>query len=347
MTTSIDTIILDSSASLSAPDVTRLTTKSVNGTGVFDVLMAAVKEHLLEEYDADRITGDDYSKVYLGALQGVMQTAAQYLLNSQQEEKIQAEIGLTRQKTVTELAQTDDDIPTGLAFNGSVSVGGIVSLQKEKLTLEATLVDSQVKQTDAEISLYGQKIITELAQTDDDLTQAVVAGFGYNSANTIAGMVQATKNKTAAEASYTQQKTVTELANTSDTKPSDLGEMTGTTAITGLMSIQKDKTAAERLLLAQKTNTELAQTADTVIVASPYLNTSTAVTGVVGKQKDLYAAQTDGFSRDAEQKVLKILSDVWAVNATQGNATANSTNGFDDTSLGTVVTKAKAGIGVS
>lgn len=347
MTTSIDTIVLDSSASLSQPDVTRLTTKSVDGTGVFDVLMATVKQHLLEEYEADRITGDEYTKVYLGAMQGAMQTAVQFLLNSQQEEKIQAEIALTRQRTVTELAQTDDDIPVGLGFNGDRIVEGLVKLQKDKLTLEGTLVDSQVAQSEAQVALTGQKIVSELAQTGDDFTQAAEHGYGYNTITTLAGMLKTAKEKAAAEVAYTEQRTVTELASTSDTKPADLGEMTGTTAITGLVSVQKDKASAEVTLLAQKANTELSQTADAVKTGTPYLNTSTAITGVIDKQKNLYAAQTDGFARDAEQKVLKILADTWSVSATQSVADANSINGLDDDSLGAVVTKAKNGIGIS
>ena len=99
--------------------------------------------------------------------------------------------------------------------------------------------------------------------------------------------------------------------------------------------------------MAQKANTELSQTADTIKTGVPYLNTVTTVDGVIGKQKNLYAAQTEGFARDAEQKVLKIMADTWSVSATQSAATANNTNGLDDVSLGAVVTKAKNGIGVS
>ena len=39
MTTTIDTILLTSDATLGAPDVARLTTQSLDGTGVFDILM--------------------------------------------------------------------------------------------------------------------------------------------------------------------------------------------------------------------------------------------------------------------------------------------------------------------
>lgn len=46
MTTLIDTVVLDASASLKAPDITRLTTNDLEGTGVFDVLMSVVKKHL-------------------------------------------------------------------------------------------------------------------------------------------------------------------------------------------------------------------------------------------------------------------------------------------------------------
>lgn len=95
----------------------KLTTSTINGAGVFDVLMQATKLHLKEEYDAQRITGQEYSTVYLGALSAVLQTATQFLMNEQQVQKINADIGLVRQQTVTELSNTDDNIPVGLGFN--------------------------------------------------------------------------------------------------------------------------------------------------------------------------------------------------------------------------------------
>lgn len=340
MTTSIDTVVLDAAAALKQPDVSRLTTASVDGTGVFDILMRSAKQHLLEEYNADRVTGDEYTKLYLGTMTAVMQTAVQYILNVQQEEKIQAEIALVRQQTVTELAKTDDDIPVGLGFNGDTNVEGLVALEKEKLRQNGLLVDAQIAQAQTSEALIGQQIVTELARTCDDFTQAAVAGHGFNASNVLQGLLEL--EKAAAE-----QKLVTELANTSDTKPADLGLMTGTTVIAGLVDVQKKKAEAENALLAQKTNTELAQTSDMVKVGAPYLNTSTTVAGVLAKQVALYAAQTDGFSRDAEQKVLKMLMDAWAVSATQNDATPSAKNGLDDPSLLAVMNKVRAGIGVA
>lgn len=94
-----------------------LTEVTLDGNGAFDQLMQATKLHLREEYDNGRITGNEYSTVYLGALTAVLRTSIQFLLNEQQVQRINAEIGLIRQQTVTELANTDDNIPEGLGFN--------------------------------------------------------------------------------------------------------------------------------------------------------------------------------------------------------------------------------------
>jgi len=343
MTTSIDTVQLTSEAALKAPDVARLTTQSLAGTGVFDILMATTKLHLLEEYKAGRITGEEYTTVYLGALQSAMQSSIQFLLNFQQEEKIQADIALVRQKTVTELANTDNDIPLGLGFNGDGNIEGLVALQKEKLELEKSLAAAQIVQSEREGALTGQKVVTELAQTADNLQQASLAKLGYNITTTIEGVIAPTIDKLAQEATLLEQKVVTEVAQTSDTKPIALGEMDSTTVIEGLAKTAREKAAAEVTLLSQKANTELAQTADIVVVGDPMLNTSSTVTGVVGKQKALFGAQTTGFARDAEQKAAKIYQEAWSVDASI-NSIGRAGTGMEDGDVKTVLDKLKAGV---
>jgi len=344
MTTSIDTVVLQS-GSLSAPDITRLTTSSLAGTGVFDKLMAVTKLHLLEEFNEDRITGQEYTTVYLGALNAVMQQSVQFLLSQQQEEKIVAEIALLRQKTVTELVQTDDDIPIGLGFNGDTAVEGMVASQIALNDLQSDLVTAQITQAENENDLIGQKIITELSQTGGDFTQASAAGHGFNNLATLAGLLEKELDKADAEARLIIQKVVTEVGQTSDTKPATLGEMGSTTVIAGMMQSMKSKTESENILLAQKTITELAQTSDVIDITTDALNTSTTVAGTTEKQKDLFGAQTDGFTRDAEQKLAKMMIDAWSVDATVGSATANATNHLRDEDLGAVIALAKTGIG--
>lgn len=70
-------------------DVTKLTEadltdRTVNGAGLFDGLMAALDAHLLREYNAGRITGNNYSEAYIQLTQTAMGTAVQYLLGKDQ-----------------------------------------------------------------------------------------------------------------------------------------------------------------------------------------------------------------------------------------------------------------------
>ena len=81
-----------------------LTEASLTGTGAFDVLMRALKEHLDTEYKASRISGSDYANVYLGGLNQVMQTALAFVLQSQkaglEAELIAKQIELVNQQRI-------------------------------------------------------------------------------------------------------------------------------------------------------------------------------------------------------------------------------------------------------
>ena len=57
-----------------------LTTKVVNGTGIFDELMTAANAHLDSQFKNERITGTQYAEVYLGQLQAVLSNAVQFLI---------------------------------------------------------------------------------------------------------------------------------------------------------------------------------------------------------------------------------------------------------------------------
>lgn len=61
-----------------------LTTRQINGTGTFDALMESIANHLKGEFQANRISGAEYTKAYIAAFQGALGTAAQYLLGKDQ-----------------------------------------------------------------------------------------------------------------------------------------------------------------------------------------------------------------------------------------------------------------------
>jgi hypothetical protein len=105
---------------------------------------------------------------------------------------------------------------------------------------------------------------------------------------------------------------------------------------------QAGKIQAEELLLTHKGITEQAQYGDNV---TNIIGAAVAVAGVVGKQKLLYAAQTAGFSRDAEQKLAKIMADTWNIRRSTDSGLSTAGTGLEDSSLQAVIAKAKTGIG--
>ena len=103
-----------------------------------------------------------------------------------------------------------------------------------------------------------------------------------------------------------------------------------------LIILQKERTVAETALLTQKNMTEKAQTMALGIDED----------SVVGRQKNLYLAQTNGFTRDAEQKAAKIMVDTWNVRRTTDEATvADGTNLLNDVTIGRAINKMLAGVG--
>lgn len=102
-----------------------------------------------------------------------------------------------------------------------------------------------------------------------------------------------------------------------------------------LLKTQVLSTTAQTALTQQKTSTEKAQ-----VSANGVDDNS-----VIGKQKLLYAAQTDGFSRDAEQKAAKLLTDTWNVRRTTDDGTvADGTNLLNDATIGRAISKMLSGI---
>ena len=61
-----------------------LTTRVVEGSGVFDALMAGIAAHLRKEFDQNRITGQQYTEAFVAAATGAMSTATQFLLGRDQ-----------------------------------------------------------------------------------------------------------------------------------------------------------------------------------------------------------------------------------------------------------------------
>lgn len=95
-------------------DLPGFTSGTIDGTGVFDVLMKATRAHLKEEYTKGRVKGSDYAQLVSNVTVAVLQQAVALYTQSEigknNIEKIQAEINLLEQKFQTEKAQTEGKV---------------------------------------------------------------------------------------------------------------------------------------------------------------------------------------------------------------------------------------------
>lgn len=160
-----------------------LTTTAIGGTGVFDVLMAAVNAHIQGEFTANRIRGPEYSQVYLGALQAVLGTSVDYLLKAktlgieisnleQQGELIAAQI---RQIN----ANIDLRLPAEIASIEAQTA--LTTEQTGQVSAETILTNKRVDQVTAELAkipvevqLLEKQVLN--ATTQNDLLQSQVEG---------------------------------------------------------------------------------------------------------------------------------------------------------------------------
>lgn len=129
-----------------------LTTKTVDGTGVFDVLMQAAAAHLESEFAKNRIKGTEYAEVYLGAMTQVLQTATQFLLTKQKAD-LEAQL-LTKQIALVEQQRLN-----------AVTENTVLVAQECKLRAEYDLTMANILRVNEEIALLTQKTASERAQT--------------------------------------------------------------------------------------------------------------------------------------------------------------------------------------
>jgi len=139
--------------------ISDLTEATVDGTGVFDTLMRANKAHLEQEFRLGRIKGPEYSTVYLGSLEAVMNAALAFVL---QREKTQEELALLRAQT--EKVEAETALVEQQRLNAIIE-GTVLQAQKCKLDAEFDLLQSSKLKTNQETQLLLWKTNTEMAQT--------------------------------------------------------------------------------------------------------------------------------------------------------------------------------------
>lgn len=138
-----------------------LTSRTIGGSGLFDGLLAACKEHLRLEYEEGRITGAEYARAYVQILTGVLQNAVQYLLGKDQAyytalgsqiQAINSSIGTYQAKVALAVAQAEAHQRKAQYALGVLQLG--ISDKQNDLTVEQT-----------NMSKAQQSLVTEQTET--------------------------------------------------------------------------------------------------------------------------------------------------------------------------------------
>jgi len=189
------------------------------------------------------------------------------------------------------------------------------------------LIEAQIRNMDADTALKTKQlevVTKELLQADANLalttTQELQVQKAIDTADKDLTIKDAQLTQMAADKLLADQQLIN-LSNTNTT-----------------ITKQQLKLDEEVLLLKDKGNTEKAQINDTV--------NGSAVTGMMGKQKELYTAQAEGFKRDQEQKLAKLMIDPWISNLTVTGSADAGAAGLDNNEVAKVLAIAKQGIGV-
>lgn len=277
--------------------IEELTTKEIDGKGVFDVLMRAFQVHIEQEFSENRIKGPEYSQVYLGGLQSVMATALEFLTRGRKD-ALEAQL-LQQQIILAEVA--------------------VRKAEADLLETQAKirLVEVEVLKANAELEITRAQVLKIPAEIELLKAQTKVAD-----ANAL---------KVPEETAMVIQQRLTEVENTKVA----IAQECKLRAEFELIQANVTKSGQESALLVQKVVTERAQTSPAGVDPD----------SVIGKQKALYGAQADGFKRDAEQKVAKIMVDSWSVRRTTDEGTiADGTNKLSDVHVGSAIQKMLNGV---
>jgi hypothetical protein len=283
---------------------------------VQEVLFSIAKVEEMEQRAA--LTAQQVLKV----MQDILNATIEGTVLINQAEKLEQEV-LVEQQNVLNMVQQ--------VLKSAAEVT-MLTKQGEKIDEEILMMNYQrVSIAPIELALVTAKTALTVNQTATELAQELKIDAEKLLVDEQADLTDAQRLKVIKE---------TELLN---------NDVLNEAITTAILEGQRDKLLAEIALLNQKVFTVEAQIADLVDGKTIFDSGTGATSGVVGDKIALYFAQKEGFERDAEQKVLKIISDTWNVRRSSqpDNTPGSSLNLLDDTSVGKFVQEAAAGIGLT
>jgi hypothetical protein len=278
--------------------VAELTTGTVGGTGVFDAVMAAMNAQMGTQFEKGRITGGDYAKVYLGAIQSAMQFGVQFLLSKDQAylANLQAQANIQLAQAQKVRAMADIEIARAqvqqMAFTSIEMRFKAYSARNEYAMSKMNLVVGYngILTSEAQVTLTGEQVDSQRAQTKDTLIDG----------SPVFGMIGMDKSIKEAQQQTALEQLDTARAQTKDTL------LSGAT-ISGLVAVDKAFKEAQQLqmekqgLLTQEQVTLTKEQVETARASTrDTLTTGEAIGGMMLVEKQIKLAQKTLTEEQAE-----------------------------------------------
>ena len=287
-------------------DINDLTHASVEGNGVFDVLMRAVNAHLQKEWSANRLKGTEYSTVYLGALESTMNASLQFLLA---RDKTNAELAILEQQLVNLKVEEINATKQGLLLDKQLD--DLVAATALKTQQKANLVDELL--TNAQ---QRSNLVTEQARISAQTAQINAETLNVPKQGLLIDAQKDTQLQQKLNLASENQAIIAKTANTAQQTTNLLAEAANIPKQGAVYDSTKSKVDVENALLTDKLTTE-------------------------ASQRVVLAAQASGYKRDAEQKAAEIMTRAFAAIATTTamNSAAAAGYGISEGNVSAAVSK--------
>lgn len=286
-------------------DLEDLTEVDLEGEGVFDKLMAAVDLHIQREFKGNRITGDQYARVYTEVMGGVLSSSVQFLLQKDQAKwaaitaQMQARIAeIQATKALIELEQSK--VETQKAIFDMKNSGAQYSLTKLQLATENQKHFLLQAQTDGEVYRVRYLLPAELAIQQYQRTQVLPSSVAINKiqSDRVLPAEAAIKEFINHELQPIEKLTANYNINTTLPLKTDIDQFQRDSLLPVQLGQEQHKLnqqlPAQTGLIKEQWESQRAQTMNT------RTDGVTAVLGILGKQKDSIDAdiQTKQFNID-------------------------------------------------
>jgi len=297
-----------------------LTTSALDGAGVFDELMKALNAHFEDQFVKGRITGADYAQAYIGATQGALSTAVQFLLGRDQAywnaQLAQMQARVTEAEAVNaalRIAQTQADVVN--AQSQALTSQTQYALTKMKLTTEAVAIEqgeAQVTQIKYQtLSLMPEQLNSLLADNSIKAYQlSAVLPKQVETSSAEISRLTAQTDQTLYETTNILVAQHAGLNKDNAIKDYQLSDVL-TAQVAGVIEDTQSKAYQRTFLLPAQLDNLNEQIEGNRAKTLDTRRDGTTVTGSVGVQKDLQNEQITSYKRDAETKMVKLVIDTW------------------------------------